>query len=102
MGDGKSIMSRDEARKVLAIPLSRQRIHDRVIWNHTKSGHYLTCSGYISAREMKLNGAQCQCLSCSGWIGIRVKGRITRVGSRERLSGTSPRSSGRDCSTGGD
>ncbi|GAA0152537.1 hypothetical protein LIER_10992 [Lithospermum erythrorhizon] len=35
-----------DASLVLAIPLSQNQIMDRLVWNHTKSGCYLTCSGY--------------------------------------------------------
>ncbi|GAA0157875.1 hypothetical protein LIER_38538 [Lithospermum erythrorhizon] len=52
----KSVMDSDNANLVLAIPLSRQQIRDRLVWNHTKSGNYLTSSGYLSTRNMKRNG----------------------------------------------
>ncbi|GAA0148328.1 hypothetical protein LIER_07803 [Lithospermum erythrorhizon] len=68
MGDGKgidiwkdpwlvnSVMDNDDANLVLAIPLSRQQIRDRLVWNHTKSGNYLTSLGYLSVRNMKRIG----------------------------------------------
>ncbi|GAA0170366.1 hypothetical protein LIER_40941 [Lithospermum erythrorhizon] len=49
-------MGDDDAQLVLSIPLSKQSIRDKLVWNHTKSGIYLTCSGYRSARDMKKNG----------------------------------------------
>ncbi|GAA0167336.1 hypothetical protein LIER_22292 [Lithospermum erythrorhizon] len=43
-------------RVYASIPLSRRLIQDKLIWHHTWSGVYLTCSGYKCARAMKRNG----------------------------------------------
>ncbi|GAA0175469.1 hypothetical protein LIER_28636 [Lithospermum erythrorhizon] len=50
------LFNEEDARKILAIPLSRSHIRDRVVWHHTNCGVYLTSSGYKSARELKRNG----------------------------------------------
>ncbi|GAA0159110.1 hypothetical protein LIER_38793 [Lithospermum erythrorhizon] len=46
----------EDMETVLVIPLSKHRIRDRIVWNHTKSGVYITSSGYLMTREMRLNG----------------------------------------------
>ncbi|GAA0141552.1 hypothetical protein LIER_02672 [Lithospermum erythrorhizon] len=50
------VLGEEDAKLILAIPLSRHGIMDRLVWNHTKSGCYLTCSGYKLACTMKNNG----------------------------------------------
>ncbi|GAA0152967.1 hypothetical protein LIER_37598 [Lithospermum erythrorhizon] len=50
------MLGNDDAANVLSIPLSRSNIRDKVIWHHTRSEVYLTCSGYKCACDMKRNG----------------------------------------------
>ncbi|GAA0186425.1 hypothetical protein LIER_33713 [Lithospermum erythrorhizon] len=60
------VLGNDDAKQVLAIPLSRHHIMDRLVWNHTRSGCYLTCSRYKSAREMKRKGVWAEDLMSIG------------------------------------
>ncbi|GAA0151018.1 hypothetical protein LIER_09828 [Lithospermum erythrorhizon] len=50
------LMEGDDLAKVLVLPLSHRGMEDKLIWNHTHCGHYLTSSGYKCAHEMKKNG----------------------------------------------
>ncbi|GAA0169382.1 hypothetical protein LIER_23885 [Lithospermum erythrorhizon] len=50
------VIGAPDAQLILSIPLSRHEIMDRLVWNHTKSGSYLTCSGYKRACDVKRNG----------------------------------------------
>ncbi|GAA0176209.1 hypothetical protein LIER_42041 [Lithospermum erythrorhizon] len=43
------LMDSDDAKLLLSIPFSWQNIRDRLVWNHKKTGIYLTSSGYLSA-----------------------------------------------------
>ncbi|GAA0187338.1 hypothetical protein LIER_34626 [Lithospermum erythrorhizon] len=45
-----------EGRKVLRKEIGWRVRDDRLVWNHIKSGTYLSSSGYLSARDMKKNG----------------------------------------------
>ncbi|GAA0148596.1 hypothetical protein LIER_07991 [Lithospermum erythrorhizon] len=47
---------REDAKLVLAVPLSKHNIRDRLVWNHTSCGVYTTASGYLAARSMRING----------------------------------------------
>ncbi|GAA0164138.1 hypothetical protein LIER_19845 [Lithospermum erythrorhizon] len=53
--EGRANFGKSNAN-VLSIPLSRRLVCDKLVWHHTKSGAYLTCSGYNCARDMKRNG----------------------------------------------
>ncbi|GAA0155015.1 hypothetical protein LIER_12842 [Lithospermum erythrorhizon] len=50
------LLGSDDATSVLSIPLSRRNGMDKLIWNYTRSGVYLTCLGYKCARDMIRNG----------------------------------------------
>ncbi|GAA0159428.1 hypothetical protein LIER_44131 [Lithospermum erythrorhizon] len=52
----EQVMDLEDANKIMAIPLSKHHIRDRLIWNHTKSMTYLTCSGYWTTLDLKRNG----------------------------------------------
>ncbi|GAA0160329.1 hypothetical protein LIER_16910 [Lithospermum erythrorhizon] len=52
----ESCLQGDDIQRVLAIPLSRRGIRDKLIWSHTRCGKYCTCSGYKCARNMKKRG----------------------------------------------
>ncbi|GAA0156366.1 hypothetical protein LIER_38260 [Lithospermum erythrorhizon] len=55
--DFKRLLEEEDVARVLPIPLSKHRIRDRIVWNHIKSGVYLTSSGYLTTREMRFNGS---------------------------------------------
>ncbi|GAA0143649.1 hypothetical protein LIER_35779 [Lithospermum erythrorhizon] len=46
----------DNAKWILAIPISKFHLRDKLIWHHTRGGDYLTSSGYKCARELKKVG----------------------------------------------
>ncbi|GAA0167533.1 hypothetical protein LIER_22446 [Lithospermum erythrorhizon] len=50
------ITSDEDAKAILAIPLSRVPTRDKIIWHYTKCRNYITSSGYWCAKEMKKNG----------------------------------------------
>ncbi|GAA0187509.1 hypothetical protein LIER_34797 [Lithospermum erythrorhizon] len=52
----ETVVEGEDVHRVLAIPLSRRGVEDRLIWSHTRCGNYLTCSGYKCARKMKRDG----------------------------------------------
>ncbi|GAA0183140.1 hypothetical protein LIER_30608 [Lithospermum erythrorhizon] len=55
-GRVEEVVEGEDVKNVLFIPLSRRGIKDRLIWNHTRCGNYLTCSEYKCAQTMKRNG----------------------------------------------
>ncbi|KAM1406093.1 hypothetical protein ACFXTH_000797 [Malus domestica] len=49
--------NRDEARKILIIPLSKYGCHDRLVWHYTVNGDYSVKTGYGVAINLMENGA---------------------------------------------
>ncbi|GAA0156001.1 hypothetical protein LIER_13599 [Lithospermum erythrorhizon] len=41
---------------ILSIPLSLRGGRDKLIWKHSHSGRYITCSGYNGARDIRKSG----------------------------------------------
>ncbi|GAA0141870.1 hypothetical protein LIER_02915 [Lithospermum erythrorhizon] len=52
----EELLSEEDMIRALAIRLDQVGIRDRLVWNHTKSGLYITSSGYLTAMEMRRNG----------------------------------------------
>ncbi|GAA0141775.1 hypothetical protein LIER_02840 [Lithospermum erythrorhizon] len=50
------MLDAEDTKKILAIPLSRYDIHNKLVWHHTKCGIYLTSSGYNNAKDLKKIG----------------------------------------------
>ncbi|GAA0141177.1 hypothetical protein LIER_02381 [Lithospermum erythrorhizon] len=46
----------DYVSRILAMPISRRGLPDKLVWTHTRCGNYLTCSDYKCAQSMKRNG----------------------------------------------
>ncbi|GAA0151152.1 hypothetical protein LIER_09934 [Lithospermum erythrorhizon] len=49
----RRLFDEEDTSRILAIPLSKFHVRDKMVWNHTKCGTYLTSSGYRSARDYK-------------------------------------------------
>ncbi|KAM2632785.1 hypothetical protein EV1_023480 [Malus domestica] len=49
--------NRDEARKILSIPLSKSGCLDRLVWHYTVNGDYSVKTGYGVAMNLMENGA---------------------------------------------
>ncbi|GAA0176359.1 hypothetical protein LIER_29366 [Lithospermum erythrorhizon] len=95
----QDLLNSEDARLVLSIPLSRQRIRDRIVWNHTKSGMYTTSSGYLSERSMKKNGelggaCKWESSATSGrdklWSGVKLRGKGVMMDDRCLLCDDTP------------
>ncbi|GAA0185225.1 hypothetical protein LIER_32513 [Lithospermum erythrorhizon] len=52
----EQLLGSEDAANVLAIPLSRRIVRDKLVWHHIRSRVYLICSGYKCACDMKRNG----------------------------------------------
>ncbi|GAA0185918.1 hypothetical protein LIER_33206 [Lithospermum erythrorhizon] len=81
----------EDTQRILAMPLSRYHIRDKIVWHHTNNGVYLTSLGYKSARALKRNGGlRCkpagECSDGGGdgdvrknlW-GLRIPPRVKKI-----------------------
>lgn len=52
----REVFLEDDAQTILAIPLPRYEMNDKLIWHYTSDGNYSVKSGYESALALRRNG----------------------------------------------